>query len=205
MKMKRHFVAVALLASMTSVARAEQIEYSNSAKNGATVATSRLLPKDVALTLTVKDLDASWQYVALNNVNQMMDRDGAPYQVLSEYEAIDRALGVAPNVYLTQWQTANSGGQSFLIAYKIESLLTNEKQRAFFAETYVPSAFATKAEFVAHLKQSADARTLKLTLLNLQTIGVVSDIKPYNAKERDGSLNLSHCDFRFSRNTEKRF
>lgn len=186
-------IAVAVLLSTTFAtqqAHADEIEYSKSEQSAATVLTTRLLPKNVPLTLQAKDLDSSWQFVTLNDATAKMDRDGAPYKVSSEYEAIDRALGVAPNVYLTQWQTATSGGQSFLIAYKVDSLLENEKLRAFFATPFAPSAFATRPEFLAYLKQTADARTLNFTLLNLQTIGVVNNVKPYDVKKRDDSLEL---------------
>lgn len=186
-------LAVAVLLSTTFAtqhARADNIEYSKSEKSAATVSIMRLLPKNVPLTLQVKYLDSSWQFVTLNDATAKMARDGATSKVSSEYAAIDRALGVAPNVYLTQWQTATSGGQSFLIAYRVESVLSEDEQNVFSAPTEPPTNFATRPEFLAYLKQNADARTLNFTLLNLQTIGVVSNVKPYNVEARDRTLSL---------------
>lgn len=198
MNTKQQIVAAAFLALISAASvRAETIEYSIAAKSVATTASTlvspaRLLQKDVPLTLAAKDLDSTWQFVTLNQKTKNKNDDkGFPRPTLptSQLEAIDLSLHVAPNVYLTQWQTAASGGQAFLIAYRVAPLIENEKQRAFYTTTEPPSDFATEPEFFAFLKSQADDRPLELTLLNLQTIGVVNSIEPYDVKARDQFLS----------------
>ncbi len=184
-------IAVAALLSATIAtqhARAEDIEYSKSKQSVASVTISRLFPKDVPLTLTVKNLDASWQYVTLNHTKPKYD--GAPAGVSASIpDAIDRALKVAPDVYLTQWQVASSGNQSFLIAYQVAPMITSEKLRVYLSSLPPLTArFAMRSEYLDFLKTEADTRPLELTLLNLQTIGVANTVKLYDAKSRDDDL-----------------
>lgn len=198
---KIFFAALLSTTVATQHARADDIEYSNATKN---VATARLLPKEVPPTLTFKELDASWQYVTLNETKPKSD--GAPSKVPASIpEAIDRALKAAPNVYLTQWQTANSGNQSFLIAYQVVPFITSEKFRVYLSDSPPLTArFALRSEYLDFLKTEADTRPLELTLLNLQTIGVANAIKPYNAKQRDDDL-LSYIVLSGFRETPNKF
>lgn len=195
MNKKQQIVAAAFLALIsTASVRAETIEYSNVMKSVATVSLTpvspaRLLRKDVPLTLSVKDLNSDWQFITLNNSTSRTE--GAPLKKASSIpEAIDQALHVAPDVFLTQWQTASNGGQSFLIAYHVVPMVTSEEFRSFLESETLPMTgrFAMRSEFLDFLKGVAERQHLELTLLNLQTINVVRAIKPYDIKERDASL-----------------
>lgn len=201
----KQIVATTLFALIsTSAVRAQPIEYSNANKSASEVSSPRLLSKNIPLTLTVKDLDSIWQFVTLNETQTKGD-DALPKTPSTIPDAIDNALHVAPNVYLTQWQTVSSGNQSFLIVYHIAPMIMSEKVRAFLAGETVPltGRFAMRSDFLDFLKGWAESRPLELTLLNLQTINAVKDIKPYDIKERDASLMLYIFASRFQETPNK--
>lgn len=186
----KQFRAATLFALLAATgARAEQIEYSDVAQSSTSVSVARLLQKDVPLTLVAKNLDSSWQFITLN-AKSAGDTKIKKSVVASIPEAIDRALRVAPNVYLTKWQTVQSGAQTFLVAYRVEPLITSEEFRAYLADTVPFNLFATRREFLDYLKTHTETRPLKLTLLNLQNIDAFSEIEPYDIAERDETLSF---------------
>lgn len=191
MNTKQQIVATIVLTVLVanSAVRAEAIEYSIVDKSAMTVSTSRLLQKDVPLTFPVKDLDSTWQFITLNDSQLMTDKDRSLVVASSVHAAIDESLHIAPNVYLTRWQTVTSGGQSFLIAYRAVPLIDDEKVRTFLARTPL-NDFATKKEFLDSLIQSSDARPLELVLLNLQSISSIALIEPYSVERRDQILEI---------------
>ena len=114
--------------------------------------------KQFPLSLHLKDLDATWTHVLVNDPADIAE--------------LARAIGLGnPGIYYTQGQTFNAGGQVFLAAYRPSEQTTD----VLGILQGAPGS---------HLPPQLTADTsLALCLLNVATMRTLNDIRPFNLQQ----------------------
>lgn len=119
----------------------------------------------VPLTLTLGQLDANWRRMTITGSLDL----GSVTQVVS---SLMGSAGIG--VYYTQGQTVNVGNTTYLIAYRTEPRVLNVANLLTMAENAMSAAKPPAPETLTR------ATPLSLSLLNLQTTGSLTDIRPFN-------------------------
>ncbi len=175
-KTQQLLAAVAVLVSVSALsARGKTIEYSNAAKNVATVSSAQMEAgenttwKDVMsgriapLTLKAGSLDSSWN---------LFKSAGGDFAALVEVN--ENRMGGAPKPFFTQGQTMTIGEETYLVAYRQQPVGVSISN--FPApQSYDMSPDEWRKKF-AFTRDSV----LLLSLLSTRTMGNITDIKPFS-------------------------
>jgi prepilin-type processing-associated H-X9-DG protein len=130
-------------------------------------------------TIQLKDLDKEWRRIV---VNEQQDRNNDPYGYGMRnpmYQEILADLGIG--VYYTKSQTVTLGGETYLIAYRIQNNLTRQDIQDIMQQIYGGHGAGEEPMRTGQRKFPADT-PLKLSLLNLRTTGNLIDVRAFDPK-----------------------
>lgn len=167
--MKNFFFAVFALCLLTLSVRAQPVETLPNSETKLGV----FLGANVPLRLKFKDLTSNWRVISVNDLDldvQVQAARETTYDSLPVVNLLDELLGARPGNYFTQWQTATTGNDSFLIAYRVAPFSEDAIEKLFPANKRTPP---TRAQFMDVIPQWMSERPLSLALLNLKTVKIV--------------------------------
>jgi prepilin-type processing-associated H-X9-DG protein len=123
-----------------------------------------LAGKNVPLSITAKNLNANFRRVLINDQSQMSNLQSL---------WIAAKIGVDLNLYFTKGETVDLSGETYLIAYKPQN-------------TVDPNFFLHNGHGVQEAPEGSqklrENTQLSLSLLNLRSVGSLTDIRPFDAK-----------------------
>jgi hypothetical protein len=129
-------------------------------------------------TLRMKGLTNAWRRVVItesaNRSNPYGMNFGGPM-----FQDILADLGIG--VYFTKWHSIEIGGETYLIAYRIDHNLTQGEVQAAIQQIY-GGHHGVEDALPDGPRRFAPETPLRLSLLNLRTVGSLVDIQPFDAK-----------------------
>ena len=149
--MKRLLGIVGVVLMLTAVSRAQNANLQD-----------LLAGKEVPLTLKLKDLTAEWRRFSAS---------GATDPAAAYLAMMGRGGNSAAGVYFTKGQTATVGGETYLVAYRIQAKPIDlvALQNSLGRGNPPPVPERPKLQSL-----------LSLALLNLRSIGSLMDVQPFN-------------------------
>jgi prepilin-type processing-associated H-X9-DG protein len=123
-----------------------------------------LAGKSVPLSITAKDLNTSYRRVVINDQSQLSN-------IQSLW--ITAKTGVDLNLFFTKGETVNMSGETYLIAYKPQNMVD---PLALINDGHGGEDTPTGP------KKLRPNTSLALSLLNLRSIGSLTDIRPFDTK-----------------------
>lgn len=175
-------LSAALALSAPSQAQVEQAqveaqEPASSAVPQRSVQLDQLMSRsDLPASLRLKSLDKSWRRVTVDASEEgggafMYGMRGPAFRdILSD-------LGVG--VYYTKWQSIALGGETYLVAYRMDSNVSQQEMQDAFRQMY--GGGHGEAPAPQGPRRFPPDTQLRLSLLNLRTSGSMVDIRAFDA------------------------
>jgi len=119
--------------------------------------------KTLPLTLKLKDLDETWRRLSVGE-------GGAALNPLAAIYGARAGALMSAGVYYTRGQTVAIGGENYLVAYTAQTKPLDVSKLSALLRSGQP----------AEPDRPTVQTTLALALLNLRTVGSLTDIRPFN-------------------------
>jgi hypothetical protein len=168
--MKKLATLLALTASITTVSLPSRAEDLQSIISGA----------KVPLTVKFQNLDSTWRQIAVSGVFEFGD-------LMRAYGSLF-GVGSSSGIYYTKGETIEVYGKTYVIAYRIQSNTQNLSFQKIIESTVGTYGMNPDCneENLSKKLLSADT-SLVLSLLNVETIGSLNDIRTFDFKQEQAA------------------
>lgn len=138
------------------------------------------------LSLRLNDLKSGWRRLTLNAPSASQDRPPGyplppPGRIDFDGQWLD-IIGAAPNAYFSRGQTVTSGGDSFLLVYRVR--YARRDMDALFRDQIRHHKPPTQEQATQLLTKFLRQIPLDLSLVNLKTVNNLSGIRPFEIEKQ---------------------
>ncbi len=173
--MKKLASVIALTASITTLSLPSRAEDLQSIISGS----------KVPLIIKFQDLDSNWRQISVNGVFEFGD-------LMRAYSSL---FGVSNSsgIYYTKGETIEVYGKTYVIAYRIQSNTQNLSFQKIIESTV--GSYGTNpdcSEENLSKKLLSPETSLVLSLLNVETIGSLNDIRSFDFKQEQASSQQAY-------------
>jgi hypothetical protein len=173
--MKKLAVLLALTASITTISLPSRAEDLQSIISGA----------KIPLTVKYQDLDGDWRQIAVSGMYEFGD-------LMRAYGSLF-GIGGNSGIYYTKGETIEVYEKTYVIAYRIRSNTQDLSFQKLFESTigtYGSNPQCTEENLSKKLL--SPETDLVLSLLDVQTIGSLNDIRPFDFKQEQASAQQAY-------------